>query len=309
MKRVLIAYDGSPQAETALDELSRTGLSPELEVLVMSVADVWLPQNQGNNPEAFPETASVPVRRARDEAKQAVASAQALAERAAAQLAHLHPKWCVSGYACGDSPAWALITKAAEWRANLVVLGSHGRGVLERFFLGSVSAKVAAEAICSVRIARPRPELRSGRFRLVIAVDGSADSQTAVREVASRLWPPYCEFHVVAVIDQRMESSLAWAAATRSDWGRQSNEGAREALARIVEKDARALYDTGLMVETHLLTGDPKHELLNHAEIWEADSIFIGARGLHHGGRLSLGTLASAVATRAHCSVEIVRPV
>jgi nucleotide-binding universal stress UspA family protein len=47
--------------------------------------------------------------------------------------------------------------------------------------------------------------------------------------------------------------------------------------------------------------------LLREAERWEAECIFLGARGLHHNQRIHLGTCASAVATRAHCSVEIVR--
>ena len=76
----------------------------------------------------------------------------------------------------------------------------------------------------------------------------------------------------------------------------------------MLEHAAKILSDAGLAVETQLLKGDPKHELLTQAEAWEADAIFIGARGLHHGGRLALGTMASAVAARAHCSVEIVRP-
>jgi nucleotide-binding universal stress UspA family protein len=43
---------------------------------------------------------------------------------------------------------------AAEWRANLVVLGSHGRKGLRRFLLGSVAEFVARHAHCSVWIVR-----------------------------------------------------------------------------------------------------------------------------------------------------------
>ncbi len=308
MKRVLVGFDGSPQAEHALEELSRSGLGAEVEVSVMSVADVWLPANSTGPNDSFPATGSATVRHAVDKAQDAVRQMLARAERAAESLARVHPKWRVTPYACGDSPSWAIIGKAAEWRADLVVLGSHGRSVLERFFLGSVSAKVAAEAPCSVRIARPREGMRSGRLRTVIAVDGSADSLTAVRAVASRVWLPYCEFRLVTVVDPRMETSLAWEVARRSDWQLEPNERARDALARLLKMDCRLLTEAGLIAETFLLEGEPKRELLNMAEEWQADSIFIGARGLHHGGRLSLGTNASAVVSRANCSVEIVRP-
>ncbi len=43
---------------------------------------------------------------------------------------------------------------AAEWRADLIVLGSHGRKGLRRFLLGSVAEFVARHADCSVEIVR-----------------------------------------------------------------------------------------------------------------------------------------------------------
>ena len=43
---------------------------------------------------------------------------------------------------------------AAEWRADLIVLGSHGRKGLQRFLLGSVAEFVARHAKCSVEIVR-----------------------------------------------------------------------------------------------------------------------------------------------------------
>jgi nucleotide-binding universal stress UspA family protein len=52
-----------------------------------------------------------------------------------------------------------IIDYAAEWGADLIVLGSHGRKGLDRFFMGSVAEHVARHAACSVEIVRlPRPE-------------------------------------------------------------------------------------------------------------------------------------------------------
>ena len=44
------------------------------------------------------------------------------------------------------------------------------------------------------------------------------------------------------------------------------------------------------------------------AEKWGADCIFVGARGLNGLERLLLGSVSTAVASYAHCSVEVVRP-
>ena len=41
---VLIAYDGSESADTAIDGLRRAGLPSEADALVVSVAEVWLPR-------------------------------------------------------------------------------------------------------------------------------------------------------------------------------------------------------------------------------------------------------------------------
>ena len=53
----------------------------------------------------------------------------------------------------GD-PRSRIIDCAAEWSADLIVLGSHGRTGLDRFLLGSISEAVARHAPCSVEIVR-----------------------------------------------------------------------------------------------------------------------------------------------------------
>lgn len=308
MKKLLVGYDGSPGAEVMLDDLSRAGLPPQLEVVVLAVADVWLPTNPPPGTAGFLAPESASARRAHAGARQAVEDQLALATRAAQGLHQAHPGWQASGEACGDAPAWALVKKADAWRADLVAVGSHGRSVLDRFFLGSTSTKVAAEAHCSVRLTRARRHAHADRLRLVVAVDGSPDSARAVEAVAARHWPRHAQFHVVTVLDPRLETALAWPGLFAQQFVPLQAQETREAACRILETAAARLSQAGLAVETHLLGGEPRHEILQHADRWEADAIFLGARGLHHGGRLSLGTLASGIAGRAHCTVEIVRP-
>jgi nucleotide-binding universal stress UspA family protein len=49
----------------------------------------------------------------------------------------------------------ALLDMAADWGADLIVLGSHGRRGLDRLLLGSVSEVVLRHTTCSVLIVRP----------------------------------------------------------------------------------------------------------------------------------------------------------
>lgn len=48
----------------------------------------------------------------------------------------------------------SIIDSAAEWGADLIVLGSHGRSGIRRYLLGSVAESVARHARCSVEIVR-----------------------------------------------------------------------------------------------------------------------------------------------------------
>jgi nucleotide-binding universal stress UspA family protein len=41
---------------------------------------------------------------------------------------------------------------------DVIVVGSHGRGALERLLLGSVSDQVVRHAPCPVLVIRPRPD-------------------------------------------------------------------------------------------------------------------------------------------------------
>ena len=52
------------------------------------------------------------------------------------------------------TPKELILSEAAEWRAELIVVGSHGRRGVNRFLLGSVSEAVALHAQCSVEIIR-----------------------------------------------------------------------------------------------------------------------------------------------------------
>ena len=308
MRRLLLAYDGSPCAEAALDDLANAGLPAELDVMVLSVADVWLPTNPDSVEPVFPKALSASVRKARTQALEALDAARLLAGQAAQRLKLSFPNWQLESAACADSPGWAVAKKAREWNASLVVLGSHGRSPLQRLFLGSVAQKVAVEAPCSVRIARPRAaETFPPRLRIMVAVDGSAGSELVLRELRSRTWPSFAEFRIVTVIDSRLQTAVAWPGLLADRWVQPQDEESREWIRRMAQHSAEQLSSAGLAVETHIFEGEPTTVLLAQAEDWGASCVFVGDRGLNHGNRLTLGTVASSVAARAPCSVEISR--
>ena len=266
--------------------------------LCFAVADVCLwPMS---NPEANNTIPELPrVEKAHRQALQAVEEAGALAKVAGAQLRARFPAWRVSAESRGDSPAWAIIQKANEWKPELVIVGSHGRNALGNLFLGSVSQKVITETSCSVRVARSSTDPGRSTVRIVIGVDGSAGAEAAVRAVAQRPWPTGSEVRLVAALDPMIATALQWVEGGAPDeqaW-----------MSKRVDSSVELLRASGMTATTVIKEGDPKRMLPDEARRWNADCVFVGASGLRGIGRLLLGSVSSSVVARAHCSVEVVR--
>lgn len=51
-----------------------------------------------------------------------------------------------------DTASHGIIQQAQEWGANLIVIGTHGRGGLYHFLMGSVAEHVARKSACPVLI-------------------------------------------------------------------------------------------------------------------------------------------------------------
>jgi nucleotide-binding universal stress UspA family protein len=78
--------------------------------------------------------------------------AHELVERIAHQLRSAQFK-ATTAVEAGDVRE-CILDSAAEWHADLIVVGSHGKRGLQRFLLGSVAEFVARHAKCSVQIIR-----------------------------------------------------------------------------------------------------------------------------------------------------------
>jgi nucleotide-binding universal stress UspA family protein len=75
----------------------------------------------------------------------------------------------------------------------------------------------------------------------------------------------------------------------------------------VAEDSARLLGLAGLTASWTVIGAAPGNELIAAAARTNADAIFVGARGIGRVERLLLGSVSTAVATHAGCTVEIVR--
>lgn len=318
--KILIAYDGSDCSKEAIKDLKRAGLPRETEALVVSVCETALPlpetpsptSNLVNVPQAKLIAYEIEVRaeEARAQALRAVEEAHKLAEEAVQQLKSDFSVWDVRPEAMAGTPAPAVIKEADDWKADLIVVGTHGRSALGRLLMGSVSQRVAAEAHCSVRVARYPVEKSNSPIRIVVGVDGSLSALAAVREVALRAWPAGSEALVIAANNYSKSSGIVRipSATTKAELERTAEEGtlSPQNMIEIAGEDLRAV--AGLHVLSEITEGDPKSVLISRAKTFDADCIFVGSRGSNSRlERHTLGSVSAAVANEAHCSVEVVR--
>ena len=292
--KILIACDGSTCADDALDDLPRAGLPREADALIVHVAERWLsaPIDYELIEEVSVSTNSVaakPMRIMEEPQAESDGKNRESLERASQRLGAHFPEWKTETESLKGSPAREIIRLAKEWNADLIVVGSHGHNTeSKRFTLGSVSQKIANEAACSVRIVRGQGWKNGSPSRLLIGLDGSTGALAAVEEVARRMWIMGSEVRLVVAQD-RAEKDSEW-------------------LPEYIEEARKILERAELSVTELIEAGDPKQIIVAAAEEWGADCIFLGANDSENFyENLLLGSVATAVVARAHCTVEIVR--
>lgn len=140
-RKVLIAVDGGPVAAHAADvgvELARS-LGAEVALIHAVDANPALGAEAGISPSEL-------AAQAEQEGKRLLAGFRPRLSLEPSAL-----EFVVAG-----SPADEIVKAAREWPADLVVIGSHGRGGVQRALLGSVADGVVRHAPCPVLVVRAK---------------------------------------------------------------------------------------------------------------------------------------------------------
>lgn len=140
--RVLVGIDNSEQADAALEVALELPPEDRRELLLYSVVDIDVPVGL-----AYTATAQA----------QTYAQAQSVMEHAVA-TARIRGV-TAHGYAVDGRPDNVIVNAATEKGADLIVLGSHGRRGLRRFFLGSIAETVVRSAGAPVLVVRTSVEV------------------------------------------------------------------------------------------------------------------------------------------------------
>lgn len=193
---------------------------------------------------------------------------------------------------CASSVGRGLHTVAEQRGADLLVVGSHSRGLVGRVLIGDDTKAALNGASCAVAVAPHGYVARAGGFlRIGVGYDFSPESEAALaaaRELAARSGASVRALHVVSM------PSWAYATMLPANWGEILEEDRQAAELRLRELgdiEAAAVY--GVAVEELASFGD------------RVDLLVVGSRGYGPVRRLVLGSTSGELARGARCALLV----
>ena len=156
--KILLAVDASEFSEAAIQAVLAQFSPKAAEVQVFHAVD-W--EEHLPPPYLFAQS--------REAARDALALRERMVREADEYVKRIAKRLQSAGFAAGSEtssegdPGSAILDAAKAFRADLIVVGSHGRSGLGRFLLGSVSDRVVRHAPCSVQVVRPAARTRARR--------------------------------------------------------------------------------------------------------------------------------------------------
>ena len=192
---------------------------------------------------------------------------------------------------------WEVLSRVvSDQNIDLIVIGTHGSGGIDKLMLGSTAEKVVRHATCPVLTVGPLVRLLSlERFgNILYATDFSTGSLRALNYALSLAEEDRAELTMLHIIESKPASE-----AELVDWKRRD----RERLSQLVPTD----IDLPSKPEIEVEAGAPAKEIVRLADARNAELIVMGS---HSDGVVSTHlpwTTLHHVLQHAHCPVLTVR--
>ncbi|MHC4876899.1 MAG: universal stress protein [Planctomycetota bacterium] len=143
---IMVAYDGSPAANGAIDDLTRLPIGSVAEVRIVTVLSLLKSFRMDILQHLSAEWA-----REKETAEKAALAAAAKLESAGYDRVQVRIEE-------SDDVPHHLIDLAENWPAEILMTGANGHSRIERFLLGSVSTRLTRHAPCAVWLTRTEPQ-------------------------------------------------------------------------------------------------------------------------------------------------------
>ena len=155
--KILLAVDGSPCSDAAVEEVGRRPWPDGSSILVLTTFELPSPPTA--------ETWALPINFFEELDLALQKQARNVVERAIEKLKPgLSKTISLDARILPGPPQSVILDEAEEWRADLIVVGSHGYHAWKRFLLGSVSHSVVSHAKCSVEVVRCRSAVEQAKL-------------------------------------------------------------------------------------------------------------------------------------------------
>jgi nucleotide-binding universal stress UspA family protein len=223
-------------------------------------------------------------------------------------LAAISPR-AISIAESGD-PQATIVDQAVSNRADLIVMGTHGRRGFRRLLLGSVAEAVLREAPCPVLTVPPHapagvPEAVTFK-RILCSIDFSSASLQALGfalDLARQADGLVTLLHTIEWLSE--EEPRATAHFNVPEYRRYMAQDAQERLRTLVAEESRAWVE----IDDAVVFGRAHREILRAADTTPADLIVIGAQGRGGIGLALFGSTTQEVVRGAMCPVLTVHGV
>ena len=142
-------------------------------------------------------------------------------------------------------------------------------------------------------------------MKILLAIDGSIDSQAAIEEVSRRLYPLNTKIRIVSAYEKIPVIKTDGSMGVSQEFFAESDRFALKAAEDTIENAAKFLHKKNptLTITTVVIEGDPKSVILEEAEKFDADLIVVGSHGCGVVERFLLGSVSHEVSLHAKCSV------
>lgn len=208
--------------------------------------------------------------------------------------------------------AECLLTHGARTGADLVVLTTHGRGPLSRFWLGSVADELVRQATIPLLLIRPQEqaaELTSHLAvrRILIPLDGSSFAEQILEPVTALGTLMEAEYRLLRIVQPAVDSgSDAWFSPPLHVPDQDLESQALAYLDRIGE---RLQQSHASVTQVHVESAiKPAVAILEDAQRAKVDLITLATHGRSGLSRLVLGSVADKVVRATTLPVLLHRP-
>ncbi len=192
----------------------------------------------------------------------------------------------------------AILSYAESSRADLVVMGTHGRRGLQHWFLGSVAEALVNHAPCSVLTVRSlgAPTDQAPTVRRILVPLSSAPHARPLLKVAKKWALAYgASLDLLHVVEPPTVTNTLTGLFSIADLSPDLQAGAERALKRL------HLDTNGATLEArvHVVEGNAASEIVRFAEKEDIDLILMATRGLAGIGHFLAGSVTERVVRRA----------